>query len=222
MTPKQLQQLFMKIDANSDGHVGNIISKLSKLFHILDWNEFMNYMLLENESLFTMKVDHFEYVIKNPPDPSGSKWQLCHRDMITCVLVAEINDERKSYRYFSGSRDGDVKIWQPPHMTLLHSINVTKSWVTCLQYMYHSDYLVVGAADRTVSFYDLSQSNTSINVPVSKVSDYEGVPLCIDYHYFKDLKKELLFVGDDLGIVHVYICELGWHICNYYVRNDVR
>jgi Ca2+-binding EF-hand superfamily protein len=34
MTPKQLNQLFMKIDADSNGSV--------------EWHEFMNYMLLEN------------------------------------------------------------------------------------------------------------------------------------------------------------------------------
>ena len=42
MTPKQIEQLFWKIDANSDGTV--------------DWNEFMNYMLLENETLSSMKA----------------------------------------------------------------------------------------------------------------------------------------------------------------------
>ena len=36
MTPKQLNQLFMKIDADSNGSV--------------EWPEFMNYMLLENQT----------------------------------------------------------------------------------------------------------------------------------------------------------------------------
>ena len=37
MNQKQLNQLFMKIDADSNGSV--------------DWPEFMNYMLLENQTL---------------------------------------------------------------------------------------------------------------------------------------------------------------------------
>ena len=41
MTDKQLNQLFMKIDADAGGSV--------------DWHEFMNYMLLENQTLSLMK-----------------------------------------------------------------------------------------------------------------------------------------------------------------------
>ena len=38
----------MRIDADSNGTV--------------EWNEFMNYMLLENETLQSMKKDTFAYV----------------------------------------------------------------------------------------------------------------------------------------------------------------
>lgn len=41
MTEKELRQLFMRIDANSSGDV--------------DWIEFMNYMLLENQNMSNMK-----------------------------------------------------------------------------------------------------------------------------------------------------------------------
>jgi len=44
---KQLNQLFMRIDADSGGSV--------------DWNEFMNYMLIENTTLSSMKQEHFTY-----------------------------------------------------------------------------------------------------------------------------------------------------------------
>ena len=42
MTQKELRQLFMRIDANASGDV--------------DWIEFMNYMLLENQNLSSMKL----------------------------------------------------------------------------------------------------------------------------------------------------------------------
>ena len=48
MNPKQLNQLFMKIDADSNGSV--------------EWHEFMNYMLLENMTLSSMKKEHFDYI----------------------------------------------------------------------------------------------------------------------------------------------------------------
>ena len=69
MNPKQLNQLFMKIDADSNGSV--------------EWNEFMNYMLLENQTLSSMKQEHFDYIESKKPDPPPNKEKLCHSDMIT-------------------------------------------------------------------------------------------------------------------------------------------
>ncbi len=52
----------MKIDADSNGSV--------------EWHEFMNYMLLENMTLSSMKKEHFEYLqptdknIREDPPPS--------------------------------------------------------------------------------------------------------------------------------------------------------
>jgi Ca2+-binding EF-hand superfamily protein len=54
MTDKEFNQLFMKIDADSNGSV--------------EWNEFMNYMLLENQTLSNMKTEHFEYIKSKKPD----------------------------------------------------------------------------------------------------------------------------------------------------------
>lgn len=77
MTPKQLRQLFMRIDADSNGSV--------------EWHEFMNYMLLENITMSSMKQEHFEYVKTSKPDPAPHK-PNCHSDMITCVIIIEPED----------------------------------------------------------------------------------------------------------------------------------
>ena len=50
MNFKQLNQLFMKIDADSGGSV--------------DWNEFMNYMLMEKQTLSKMNQEQFIYIYK--------------------------------------------------------------------------------------------------------------------------------------------------------------
>ena len=63
----------MKIDADSGGTV--------------DWDEFMNYMLLENETLAVMKAEHFEYKKNNRDDPPPTWTNLCHKDMITCMIT---------------------------------------------------------------------------------------------------------------------------------------
>ena len=81
MNDKQINQLFMKIDADSNGSV--------------DWNEFMNYMLLENETLSSMKAEHSEYVKSNVEDPAPNKTRYCHADMITCILVLTSEAEGK-------------------------------------------------------------------------------------------------------------------------------
>ena len=78
MNDKQLKQLFMKIDADSSGSV--------------EWPEFMNYMLLENITLSSMKQEHFEYVQSNKQDPPGKMGHLAHTDMITSILVVRPED----------------------------------------------------------------------------------------------------------------------------------
>ena len=70
---KQLNQLFMRIDADSGGSVGKYLSSFTIVallknlsfknelcwyicaFSDIDWNEFMNYMLIENTTLSSMK-----------------------------------------------------------------------------------------------------------------------------------------------------------------------
>lgn len=88
MNPKQLKQLFMKIDADSNGSVGKLHLPLIVTVAVsLEWHEFMNYMLLENQTLSSMKQEHFEYVKSNKPDPPRKTDKACHNDMITCILV---------------------------------------------------------------------------------------------------------------------------------------
>ena len=97
----------------------------------------MNYMLLENQTLSSMKQEHFEYVKTNKPDPPPptpkTDSRLCHKDMITCVIVIQQDEyqenrgggssstqhksiagsdtSKKNIRYVTSSRDGTVKVW---------------------------------------------------------------------------------------------------------------
>lgn len=99
-----------------------------------------------------------------------------------------------------------------------NSINIGSSWITAITTMYLSERLVVASANRTVSFFDLNQSN--ITNPVSKISDMDGVPLCLDYFSKTgESRKEVLIIGDDLGIIHLYNFEPGWHICDWRIRS---
>ena len=147
----------MRIDADSNGSV--------------EWHEFMNYMLLENITLSSMKQEHSEYVKSNKPDPPPHKLN-CHADMITCTIIIppediEYNPDRpepfkRKMKYATASRDGTVKIWNAHTMKLDKPngiIPVVKDvWVTCIHYMTYSKRLVAASANRMISFYDLSST----------------------------------------------------------------
>ena len=52
----------------------------------------MNYMLIENNTLSTMKKEHFEYVQSGKDDPSPSMVEQCHSKNITCLIVLKPDD----------------------------------------------------------------------------------------------------------------------------------
>jgi WD40 repeat protein len=213
----------MKIDADSNGSV--------------DWNEFMNYMLLENETLTSMKAEHFEYVKSNVEDPAPNKTNYCHSDMVTCILVLtpeaegkskfsaddeeekdeeekdEVVEGRKLIKYITSSRDGTIKIWNGNSTKCSLTITVGKYWVNCIQYMTKSKRLVAACADRTLKFYDLILTN--VNLPVSEIADFEGLPLCMDYFIKSKQDLETLVIGDDLGICYMYDFSPAWHSCEW-------
>jgi len=225
MNEKQLRQLFMRIDADSNGTV--------------EWHEFMNYMLLENQTLSSMKQEHNEYVKSTKVDPEPYKTDLCHSDMITNILIIEPDDDKKQkltveqykrkMKFVTSGRDGKVKIWLWHGHTLVHdkTIDVVKEdvtkkdpskkvWVTCIQYMTRSKKLVAASANRMISFYDLQQTN--YNTPTSRFEGLVGIPLCMEYYAWNKAnedKHETLLVGDDLGICHMYNFKENWHSCEY-------
>ena len=82
---KQLNQLFMRIDADSGGSV--------------DWNEFMNYMLIENTTLSSMKQEHFTYMKMDSIDPSPHDEYKAHSKNITCMIIIKPQDLMQESSY---------------------------------------------------------------------------------------------------------------------------
>ena len=58
------------------------------LFQI-DWNEFMNYMLIENTTLSSMKQEHFEYLKIDKLDPKPRDEENAHSKNITCMIIID-------------------------------------------------------------------------------------------------------------------------------------
>ena len=216
----------MRIDADSNGSV--------------EWHEFMNYMLLENETLLSMKEEHCEYIKSNKPDPAPHKSKFCHSDMITCTIIIPPDDPdqppevyKRNMKFATSARDGRVKIWNAHTMLCTDTIQVTKDdaakmdpskkiWVTCIQYMTFSKRLVAASANRMISFYDLDKNN--ISQPTSRIEGMVGVPYCLEYYHWpknNDGKFESLLVGDDLGIIHLYnFKSKDWHMCEYKIGSQ--
>lgn len=99
MDDKQLNMLFMKIDADSNGSVGKSRQIVN---HTLEWHEFMNYMLLENQTLSSMKKQVSGYVKpENNADPVPSETKRCHKRNITCIQIIypeDLKDEERKTR----------------------------------------------------------------------------------------------------------------------------
>ena len=196
LSNKELVQLFMRIDTNSDGSI--------------DWDEFMNFIILENENMSHMKAEHCEYVNPKIADPTASQKWSGHSDMITKLLIVNPPDNSEPFKYFSASNDGTVKIWNGPNMVPLTNINVSKNWVTSIAYLNDCERIAAGTTERSINFYDLNKSNETISNPVSRISDFKGVPLTMDYIS----RKGILVVGDDQGYLRLYSLAENWHICN--------
>eukprot|EP00741_Cyanophora_paradoxa_P015875 tig00020909_g15326.t1 len=189
MTPEQLQHLFMKIDANSDGGV--------------DWDEFSTFMLLESQGTATLREGvNNEYVETDEGD--GGADGVYHKDMIDRVLFLPNSD-----KYITTSRDGTLRIWNATtlaHMKTVRNDPPTRpndpqakgpSWITDCAHMTLCNKLAVASIDRSISFYDAASMEC-----VGRIRDLDNAPLCLGYWPAKE--RDMLAFGDDAGYLHVY------------------
>eukprot|EP01083_Nonionella_stella_P100616 284025_1 len=91
LAQQKLTHLFMKIDANSDGSV--------------DWDEFTNYLLMENQGFDKMEDDSYDELVRANIEPASNR-AFHHRDMVTSILHLP-----KEKQYLTVSRDGTCRLW---------------------------------------------------------------------------------------------------------------
>ena len=115
LTHEQLTHLFMKIDANSDGSV--------------DWDEFTNFMLLENQANADMSdrsyTERLQEQAPSSLDPNPK--HVHHRDMMDGILQLPSND-----RLFTHARDGTVPAVEPGESVLVSCCASTASMSAAL------------------------------------------------------------------------------------------
>jgi hypothetical protein len=159
----------------------------------------MNYMLIENNTLSSMKKEHFEYIKSDKQDEPPGNRLLGHEKNITCMITITPEDQmdmpkdpnkkqfttgeyRKKVKFVTGSSDGVVKVWsgvvrmhnqQDTTGKLEMDLKVSKYAVTALAWMTGSKKLVVATADRMISFYPLNSVKKEAS---DRIEDLVAVP----------------------------------------------
>ena len=178
LSHEQLTHLFMKIDANSDGTV--------------DWDEFTNFMLLENQAAADMSDRSYsERLQEHGPAEPNSK-HLHHRDMMDGILQLP-----KLEKLFTHSRDGTVRVWNAANMSHLKTLRVSESWVTNTCHFETSNRVGVASIDRSISFYDGGSCELT-----GQLTGLDTSPLCLGC--WNDQLQERMIVGDDCGNIALY------------------
>ena len=161
----------------------------------------MNYMLVENNTLSSMKKEHFTYVKNEKEDKPPSLKELGHAKNITTMLTIKpedliepnknnpggktsLNEYKKKVKFVTGSSDGIVKVWTGMNLKYEFDIEVSKYAVTALAWMKASKKLVVATADRMITFFFLNPINKE---PQDRIEDLVAVPLCLEYVMHKNI-----------------------------------
>ena len=175
LTREQLTHLFMKIDANSDGSV--------------DWDEFTNFMLLENQAAADMSDRSYsERLTEDDPNGDPNPKHLHHRDMMDGILHLT-----KQEKLVTNSRDGTVRVWSAANFSHIKTVRVSRdSWLTNTCHFEQSNRVAVSSIDRSVSFYDASTFELT-----GQLWGLDTSPLCLGC--WNDQSKEKMIVGDDCG-----------------------
>nr|KAJ3422048.1 WD repeat-containing protein 49 [Polyrhizophydium stewartii] len=177
LTFEHMTQLFMKIDANSDGTV--------------DWDEFSAYMMtvsIETDDPNDILDERRKKIVGVP-----------HKDMI--VKIDFVQKERK---YISVSREGVVCLWSRS-LKLNRVINTKEfnprtSWVHDARFMHEHNKLIIITDDRQLCVYDLFSIKPRL---VAAITQLENNPLCLAYAAGYDEDTDLILFGDDGGYVNV-------------------
>jgi len=178
LTHEQLTHLFMKIDANSDGSV--------------DWDEFTNFMLLENQAASDMSDRSYsERLQETDPKIDHTAKHHYHRDMMDGIL------QPQGGNLFTHSRDGTVRVWNAGTLSHMKTLRVSDSWVTNTCHFEQSNRIGVASIDRTISYYDANSCEL-----VGQLTGLDTAPLCLGC--WNDQSQERMIVGDDCGHIAIF------------------
>ncbi|KAJ1510084.1 WD repeat-containing protein 49, partial [Coelomomyces lativittatus] len=172
----QMTQLFMKIDANSDGTVS--------------WDEFSSFVVMVgnlHQDQSKLVID--EKICKLVDSP--------HKD-----LILRIDYIIKERRYVSISRDGSICLWTPrlKLQKMFTTREFNQSWVTDATFLHDQNKLVIISDDRQLNIYEMMSIKPR---KVVTIAPLENNPLCIAYAYKIDEERSNIVYGDDGGFLNI-------------------
>ncbi|KAH9196819.1 hypothetical protein AeNC1_001200 [Aphanomyces euteiches] len=203
-TPSQISQLFMKIDANSDGSV--------------DWDEFTNFMFVHSQSASeaAAQLARVAFVPLDDYDetatPSGSQRP---RDVIVAFFGLS-----KGNHFVGCTAHGLVTLWSSTFQLqtsfqALISVDRTNA-VTSVVHLSASNKLAITSVSTGVVLIDLvlAEKSTQTHLPSTVLA--HAAPLCLCSTIDDDTKQDVLYIGDDVGcITKIRFHDHGpWHFCS--------
>ncbi|CAK4157026.1 unnamed protein product [Aphanomyces euteiches] len=186
-TPSQISQLFMKIDANSDGSV--------------DWDEFTNFMFVHSQSASeaAAQLARVAFVPLDDYDetatPSGSQRP---RDVIVAFFGLS-----KGNHFVGCTAHGLVTLrsstfqLQTSFQALI-SVDRTNA-VTSVVHLSASNKLAITSVSTGVVLIDLVLAEKSSQTHLPSTVLAHAAPLCLCSTIDDDTKQDVLYIGDDVG-----------------------
>ncbi|ETW05329.1 hypothetical protein, variant 4 [Aphanomyces invadans] len=198
----QISQLFMKIDANSDGSV--------------DWDEFTNFMFVHSQSAHdaAAQLASVAFVPTDDVTAAAQAPSPC-QPRVRDVLVAF--QPLGTGHFVSSTVDGMIKTWSATWAELSsfralqdHRTNC----VTAMAYLQSSGKVALASLHGGVQFFDLVSADKSPQSHVPTGSLNHSTPLALCTMLDDDTGLDVLYVGDDVGGVTKICLGATWHMCD--------
>ncbi|RQM19506.1 hypothetical protein B5M09_011466 [Aphanomyces astaci] len=193
-SPTHISQLFMKIDANSDGSV--------------DWDEFTNFMFVHSQSAHDAATQLASVAFVVPQDEN-----LVH------VLVAfqPLPPGAACGHFVSSSLDGTIKTWNAgwtPLASFRALGKTTSNCVTAMAYLQASGKIALASLHGGVQFFDLVSADKTAQSHVPSGALHHATPLALCAMVDDDTGQDVLYIGDDVGGVTKIAFDATWHLCD--------
>lgn len=176
---QDLMQLFIQIDADSDGRV--------------TWEELLTFLLQKEQAGDDNEINRFVRDLDKPPPAAG----LAHSAPITQLVSLPDKD-----KYLSIGRDATLRMWQAD--TLAHTRTIAmpeKCWLNAAAYCEKHRRLAMCSAHSKLFIYDTNSMRVQRTWRLKTV----GSALCvIEQPELSSAWASSLVLGDTDGMIYVY------------------